>query len=271
MILSFYLGFTGYKTFKKKGGFLYLNSILLIVFAILNAPDPIWNYCVSKFIQVQSNSLVFLFFAIIINSLHAISILINGINLKARTKNGQQVTKKLTSKKMSLAPKSGFAIASLVLGILSFIPSFGVIFGIIAIIFGCISLSQIKRNNLSGKGLAIAGIILGIIGILFTVAFIGFIFYLEFGAKTGPIADMRLHMSQQVIETDIGKLELYQHKYGIYPNTLSELTNLSYGGVSDNDFYGRICYNVSSDRKSYSIASAGPDRLCGTGDDISWN
>jgi Domain of unknown function (DUF4190) len=61
------------------------------------------------------------------------------------------------------APQStnGMAIASLVLGILwlSWIGS------LLALIFGYIALDQIKQRNQSGRGMAVAGIVLGWIGV----------------------------------------------------------------------------------------------------------
>ena len=50
---------------------------------------------------------------------------------------------------------SGFAIASLVLGILGG--------AVLAIIFGFVALSQIKKRGQRGRGLAIAGVILGFV------------------------------------------------------------------------------------------------------------
>ncbi|EXX85325.1 hypothetical protein BG53_08985 [Paenibacillus darwinianus] len=63
-------------------------------------------------------------------------------------------------------PKTnGKSIAALVLGILSIvIPYLGLIIGIIAIVFSSISLKEIKRSGEQGKGLAIAGLVCGIVG-----------------------------------------------------------------------------------------------------------
>jgi len=63
---------------------------------------------------------------------------------------------------------SGAAITSLVFGILSIIlgwvPLLGWATWIIAIVLGLVALNNIKKNrNLSGRRLAIAGLILGII------------------------------------------------------------------------------------------------------------
>jgi hypothetical protein len=68
--------------------------------------------------------------------------------------------------------RSGKAIASLVLGIVGLIV-FGVIMGALAIIFGVMALSDIKRDpGLGGRGMAQAGLITGIIGFLGGVALI---------------------------------------------------------------------------------------------------
>lgn len=59
----------------------------------------------------------------------------------------------------------GFAIAALVTGLLTM--------GIVPIILGIIALSRIKRSGQDGRGLAIAGIVLGVIGLLFWLLVIG--------------------------------------------------------------------------------------------------
>ena len=57
---------------------------------------------------------------------------------------------------------NGLAIASLVLGIL-WLFGFG---SLLALIFGLVALGQINKTGQEGKGLAIAGSILGAIGVL---------------------------------------------------------------------------------------------------------
>jgi len=63
---------------------------------------------------------------------------------------------------------SGLAIASLVCGICSVvIPWIGFILGILAIIFGGVAISRTGKDpNLGGRGMAIAGLVCGIVGIL---------------------------------------------------------------------------------------------------------
>jgi hypothetical protein len=57
-------------------------------------------------------------------------------------------------------PTNGLAVAALVLGIV-WLFWFG---STLAIIFGHIALDQIKHNNQSGKGMAVAGLVLGYVG-----------------------------------------------------------------------------------------------------------
>lgn len=63
------------------------------------------------------------------------------------------------------AKTNGKSIAAMVLGILAIvIPYLGFIIGIIAIVFASISLKEIKRKQEQGKGMAIAGLVCGIVG-----------------------------------------------------------------------------------------------------------
>lgn len=78
---------------------------------------------------------------------------------------------------------SGLAIASMVCGILSlvffWVPLFRFLqfpIGIIAIIFGAVAIRQIGREpNLGGRGMAIAGLVCGIVGVAGWVIFIAWI------------------------------------------------------------------------------------------------
>jgi hypothetical protein len=66
---------------------------------------------------------------------------------------------------------NGLAVASLVLGIVGILPCCYCIPSILAIIFGCVSKSSIKKSSgsLGGNGMATAGLVLGIIGLVFGV------------------------------------------------------------------------------------------------------
>jgi hypothetical protein len=65
---------------------------------------------------------------------------------------------------------NGMAIASLVCGLLGCIPWF--ITGLLAIVFGIIGLGKAKQPQTGGKGLALAGLILGILSIFWSGGFI---------------------------------------------------------------------------------------------------
>lgn len=67
---------------------------------------------------------------------------------------------------------NAYSIISLVLGVLSmFICFFGVITGVVGIVFGVVGISQSNKNpeRMGGKGMAVAGIILSLIAIVFWI------------------------------------------------------------------------------------------------------
>jgi Domain of unknown function (DUF4190) len=72
----------------------------------------------------------------------------------------------------------GMATAALVFGILAVITSFtligGVLLGLLAVIFGVIGLRRANRGLAFGRGRAIAGILLGLLGIVVSAALIAF-------------------------------------------------------------------------------------------------
>lgn len=69
-------------------------------------------------------------------------------------------------------PTNGFAIAAMVLGIL-WVYWIG---SILALVFGYIALGQIKRQGGRGKGMAIAGVVLGWVGIAVLIAVVILLF-----------------------------------------------------------------------------------------------
>ncbi|CAH1192206.1 hypothetical protein PAECIP111892_00886 [Paenibacillus auburnensis] len=85
------------------------------------------------------------------------------------------------------AHTNGKSIAALVLGILSIItPYIGLLFGIIAIIMSAISLKEIRNRYEGGRGLAIAGLVCGIIGtIIYALLILLFIIIIIFAVGAG--------------------------------------------------------------------------------------
>lgn len=68
--------------------------------------------------------------------------------------------------------KNGLGIASLVLGILALLTGFfliGGLLGLIAIVLGIIALGRVKRGEADNRGMALAGIITGALGLLLTI------------------------------------------------------------------------------------------------------
>jgi len=163
---------------------------------------------------------------------------------------------------------SGLAITSLVLGIFSFIPLFGVPLGILAVIFGVVSFSKIKKGERVGKKLAIAGIILGVCGILFNVILYSSLYYYGFVAKKGVFVDLKTNLTREILTTNAGQLELYKKTYGQYPLFFADAENVGYK-VSDSDAFGKpLEYWTFQQQQDYFMFSAGPDKIFGTEDDL---
>ncbi len=80
------------------------------------------------------------------------------------------------------ASTNNMAIASLVSSLLGWICGIGPVLGVV---FGIIALNQIKQNGQGGRGLALAGIIIGAIGIAFMVMY-AILLMIGAAASIGP-------------------------------------------------------------------------------------
>ena len=124
----------------------------------------------------------------------------------------------------------GLSIASLVLGIcslfLGFIPIIGWAIMILAIVFGFISLSKIKRNEyLKGRGFAITGIIIGFVSLIWILAIT--IFFLGVAIKDPGVGEI-LSLNRQC------------EKLTISPVSCGTLTGEVIAEVSGSSFKGEI-------------------------------
>ncbi len=119
-----------------------------------------------------------------------------------------------------------------------------------------------------GKRLAIAGIILGALGMVCTVALYGSLYYWGFVAKTGPFSEPKRMISQQVLTQNAGYLELYKKKHGKYPETLEELSKDGYVFFPTDHYLKPFYYKVSADGQAYELRSVGQDGAYGTKDDV---
>ncbi|MFD9610985.1 DUF4190 domain-containing protein [Streptomyces sp. NPDC059083] len=79
------------------------------------------------------------------------------------------------------APSNGMGTAAMVLGIIAVagfcLYGLGVILGVLALIFGVIGLKKAGRGEATNRGMAIAGIVLGSIGVLVSAVFLGFVIW----------------------------------------------------------------------------------------------
>ncbi|HEY6423613.1 MAG TPA: DUF4190 domain-containing protein [Pseudonocardiaceae bacterium] len=73
-------------------------------------------------------------------------------------------------------PRNGFGIAALVLGLLALLLSWtiigGVVFGILALIFGLLGRGRARRGEATNGGVSVAGVVLGVIGLLIAIGLI---------------------------------------------------------------------------------------------------
>lgn len=77
-------------------------------------------------------------------------------------------------KVVTVSKTNGLAVAGFVVSLASLLISFWGITSVVGIILSAVALSQIKKTNESGKGFALAGLIIGIIGII--IMFVAFLF-----------------------------------------------------------------------------------------------
>lgn len=92
-------------------------------------------------------------------------------SFKAELKNGYKKIKSDNDKRMS-----GMAVAGFIVSLLGLF-LFGILMGLIGIIFSAIGLAKINKNQdkFKGKGLAVAGLIIGIIDILVWIVIIALV------------------------------------------------------------------------------------------------
>lgn len=114
---------------------------------------------------------------------------------------------------------AGFAIASLVLGIFSvilgWIPVFGWIFVVLALVFAILALLKIKKGEASGRGMAIAGLVLGGIGLV--IAVIVMITFITSVGSSSKCTDMDCFISNAnqckptmyVVTTEMGEIAYF--------------------------------------------------------------
>lgn len=146
----------------------------------------------------------------------------------------------------------------------SFIPLFGVVFGIIAIIWG------IARH-------ARAVVVLGASGILFSVVYAA-VFYFGMVQPGGISGWLRSQLAVYALNSAVKDIEFYKLHHGRYPASLSEVEPKGKTQIDNfidptstqgsGTLNGRFYYQLDSSGNFYYLRSVGPDGIPFTGDDI---
>lgn len=163
---------------------------------------------------------------------------------------------------------SGLAVASLVLGCLLLIPFIGIIFSLLAVIFGIIALVTISNNKQAykGSGLAIGGLVMGVVGIIIIpmIALLAAI-------AIPNLLRARLYANEAQAEATIHTIAAAAMSYsaanGRYPQGDSDLAyaNPPYLSQSyDNKTISGYTYSVRFAPDSYTITAA-PETCYTTG------
>jgi hypothetical protein len=154
-----------------------------------------------------------------------------------------------------------------VIGGMSFIPLVGVLFGIIAIVWGLVT------KKLGGKRLAA----IGAGGISLTIIIYGALFYFGFAQRGGVYDDLRAKLAQSTINSLVPSIEFYKTQNEKYPESLKVLKEslpkdafvtvfdpsvVALGGEPRYFFYERV------GEDHYYLRGLGPDGKPFTGDDV---
>jgi hypothetical protein len=146
------------------------------------------------------------------------------------------------------------------LALLAFIPMVGVLLGFICIIYGLI---QRKRG-----GIGVAGI--GFAGILCSLAVFGYLSR-QLDHPTGDFAKAQTQLLKTRILPDMVKqIEYFKIQNGKYPRLLEEVGPEARDTVKlyEGNSLAKITYQLSPDRNSYYLLSAGIDGTPFTADDV---
>jgi len=154
-----------------------------------------------------------------------------------------------------------------VIGGMSFIPLIGVLFGIVAIVWGLVT------KKLGGKKLAL----IGAGGIAFTIVLYSALFYFGFVQRGGIYDDLRTQLSESSITSLVQAIEFYKTQNGEYPESLEVLqkslpkdslvfvfdpASVNLGGEQRYYHYELI------DNEHYYLLGVGPDGQPFTQDDV---
>ena len=165
----------------------------------------------------------------------------------------------------------GLAIASLVLGCLFLIPFIGILFSLLAIIFGIIALVTISNNKQAykGNGLAITGLILGVLGVTITLI-IALLAAIAIPNLLRARVNANEAQAQGTLQTISAAAMSYSAVNGRYPREDSDLLRADPPYLSES-YNGKIIsgytYSIRFTPDSYTII-ANPETCYTTGTKI---
>ena len=140
------------------------------------------------------------------------------------------------------APSNGVAVAALVFGILTFI-CLGPIAGVLAIIFGFIGLGRAKETGV-GRGMSMAGIILGIVGTILSILAV-VILIVAAGDSVDDLAeDIAGSADPDAYELETGRCEVDQFGFATFEGTIENTSNEEKNFTIDVEFRDTSTNNV---------------------------
>lgn len=162
--------------------------------------------------------------------------------------------------------RNSLSLTTLILGCLSLVPLLGFITGILALIFGIISIIQINKKSEKGKSMTLTGLSIGLVGlVLWGIIYGSLIGSYNKSMKDGTFDKLSESGTKSNLATIVGKIEIYKKENGKYPENLNFLDNDKTTFITD--FYGNnFCYKVTEN--GYDLRSKGKDGKVGTKDDI---
>lgn len=150
-----------------------------------------------------------------------------------------------------------------IVGGMSFIPLVGVLFGIIAIIWG----SVVKSTKL---------VVVGVCGVLFTFILYGFLGYFGFVEEGGTYDELRSELAKVQLDSLVQAIEVYKVQNGAYPRNLSLLNeSLPEGSLVSiidptqvSKPEGNYFHYDLIDENRYHVRALGRDGILDTVDDV---
>lgn len=168
---------------------------------------------------------------------------------------------------MESSKSDKLGILPYVIGGMSFIPAIGVLFGVVAIVWG------LTTRKFGGRRLAAVGAA----GIGFTVVLYGALFYFGTVRRGGIYDELRARLAQGMINSLVPAIEFYKIQNGAYPESLKILQDslpkdsfvsvvdpsvVTFGGEPRYFSYERV------GQDHYYLRGLGPDGRQFTADDI---